>query len=47
MKDLLLRHRVRVDFVSDQEHRQEAFAAAQSVEKDRKLIIDSDSNQEN
>jgi hypothetical protein len=46
MKDLL-RHRVHVDFDSDREHRQKAFAIAQSIEKDRKLIIDSDSNREN
>jgi hypothetical protein len=43
----LLRHRVRVDFDSDREHRQKTFAAARSVEKDRKLIIDSNSNREN
>jgi hypothetical protein len=46
MKDLL-RHRAHVDFDSDREHRQEAFAAARSIEKDRKLTIDSDSNREN
>jgi hypothetical protein len=46
MKDLL-RHRVHVDFDSNRRHRQEAFAAARSIEKDRKLTIDSDSNREN
>jgi hypothetical protein len=46
MKDLL-RHRVYVDFDLDKRHRQEAFAAARSIEKDRKLIIDSNSNREN
>jgi hypothetical protein len=46
MKDLL-RHRVHVNFDSNREHRQKAFAAARSIEKDRKLIIDSNSNREN
>jgi hypothetical protein len=46
MKDLL-RHRAHVDFDSDREHRQKAFAIARSIKKDRKLIIDSDSNREN
>jgi hypothetical protein len=46
MKDLL-RHRVYVDFASDKEHRQKAFAIAWLIEKDRKLIIDSNSNREN
>jgi hypothetical protein len=46
MKDLL-RHRAHVDFDSDRRHRQKSFAAARSVEKDRKLTIDSDSNREN
>jgi hypothetical protein len=46
MKDLL-RHRVHVDFDSDREHRQKAFAAARLIEKDRKLIIDSNLNREN
>jgi hypothetical protein len=46
MKDLL-RHRAHVDFDSNREHRQKAFAAARSIEKDRKLIIDSNSNREN
>jgi hypothetical protein len=46
IKDLL-RHHVYVDFDSDKEHRQEAFAAARSIEKDRKLTIDSNSNREN
>ncbi len=46
MKDLL-RHRVYVDFDSDREHRQKAFAVARSIEKDRKFIIDSNSNREN
>jgi hypothetical protein len=46
IKDLL-RHSVRVDFDSNREHRQEKFAAAQLIEKDRKLIIDSNSNREN
>jgi hypothetical protein len=46
MKDLL-RHRVHVDFDSDKEHRQKAFAVARSIEKNQKLIIDSDSNREN
>jgi hypothetical protein len=43
----LLRHHVYVDFDSDREHRQETFAAARSIEKDRKLIIDSDLNRKN
>jgi hypothetical protein len=46
MKDLL-QHRVHVDFDSNKEHRQKAFAIARSIEKDRKLIIDSNSNREN
>jgi hypothetical protein len=46
MKDLL-RHRVYVDFDSDREHRQKEFATARLIKKDRKLIIDSDSNREN
>jgi hypothetical protein len=46
MKDLL-RHRVHVDFDSDRRHRQKAFATGRSIEKDRELIIDSDSNREN
>ncbi len=46
IKDLL-RHRVHVDFDSNREHRQEMFAAARSIEKDRKLIIDLNSNSEN
>jgi hypothetical protein len=46
MKDLL-RHLVHVDFDSDKKHRQKAFAIARSIEKDRKLIIDSNSNREN
>jgi hypothetical protein len=46
MKDLL-RHRVYVDFDSDKEHRQKAFAVARLIEKNRKLIIDSNSNREN
>jgi hypothetical protein len=36
----LLRHCVYVDFDSNQEHRQEAFATARSIEKDLKFIID-------
>jgi hypothetical protein len=43
----LLRHRVYVDFDSDRKHRQKEFAIARSIEKDRKFIIDSDSNLEN
>jgi hypothetical protein len=43
----LLRHRVYVDFDLNKEHRQKAFATARSIEKNRKLIIDSDSNREN
>jgi hypothetical protein len=43
----LLQHRVRVDFDSDREHQQKAFAVARSIEKDRKLIIDLNSNREN
>jgi hypothetical protein len=46
MKDLL-RHRAHVDFDSNRKHRQKAFATARSIEKDRKLIIDSNSNREN
>ncbi len=46
MKDLL-RHSVHVDFDSNREHRQKTFAAARSIEKDRKFIIDSDSNRKN
>jgi hypothetical protein len=46
MKDLL-RHRVYFDFDSDRKHRQKTFATARSIKKDRKLIIDSDSNREN
>jgi hypothetical protein len=43
----LLRHRAHVDSDPDREHRQEAFAAARSTEKDRELTIDSDPNREN
>jgi hypothetical protein len=43
----LLRHRVHVDFDSDKKHQQEAFATARSIKKNRKLIIDWDSNREN
>ncbi len=43
----LLRHRVRVNFDSDREHRQKTFTIARSVKKNRKLAIDSDSNREN
>jgi hypothetical protein len=46
MKDLL-RHHVYVDLNSNKEHRQKTFAAARSIEKDRKFIIDSNSNREN
>jgi hypothetical protein len=46
MKDLL-RHRVHVDFDSNRKHRQKAIAIARSIEKDRKFIIDSNSNREN
>jgi hypothetical protein len=46
MKDLL-RHRVHVDFDSNKRHRQKTFAIARSIEKNRKLIIDSNSNREN
>jgi predicted enzyme involved in methoxymalonyl-ACP biosynthesis len=47
MKNLFLRYRVYVDFNSDKEHRQKAFAIAQLIEKNRKFIIDSNSNREN
>ncbi len=40
----LLRHYARVDFDSNREHRQKTFAAARSIEKNSKFIIDSDSN---
>jgi hypothetical protein len=46
MKDLL-RRRVYVDFDSNREHRQKIFAAARSIEKDRKFTIDSDSKRKN
>jgi hypothetical protein len=44
---VLLRHRVYVDFDSNKKHRQETFATARSIEKNQKLIIDSNSNREN
>ncbi len=46
MKDLL-RHHVRVDFDSDREHRQKAFTTARSIKKNRKFIVDLNTNREN
>ncbi len=43
----LLRHRVHVIFDSDREHWQKAFAIIRLIKKNRKLIIDSNSNREN
>jgi hypothetical protein len=43
----LLRHCVYVHFDSNRKHRQKTFVIARSIKKDRKFIIDSDSNREN
>ncbi len=46
MKDIL-RYYARVDFDSDRDHQEKALEIAWSVEKDRELIIDSNTNWEN
>jgi hypothetical protein len=46
IKDLL-RHHARVDFDLNREHQQKTFAYARSVKKNRKFIIDSNSNRKN
>jgi hypothetical protein len=43
----LLRHRVHVNFDSNKKYRQKAFATARLIKKNRKLIINSNSNREN
>jgi hypothetical protein len=43
----LLRYHACVDFNSDREYRQKAFAIARSIKRNRKFIIDSNTNRKN